>query len=59
LGLGLYLGTAVYDLTGSYTVFFGAALVANVLATALIMLARPPNLPRRGSTSAVNLDRPG
>ena len=59
LGLGLYLGTAAYDLTGSYTVFFAAALVANVLAAALIMMARPPTLPRRGLPAAVDADRSG
>ncbi len=47
LGMGMYLGTAFYDLTGSYTGFIAAALVAKVLAAVLIMLARSPTLVRR------------
>ena len=42
LGLGQSLGTAMYDLTGSYTGLIVAALGANVLAALLIFLARPP-----------------
>ncbi len=42
LGLGQSLGTAMYDLTGSYTGLIVASLGANVLAALLIFLARPP-----------------
>ena len=42
LGLGQSLGTAMYDLTGSYTGLIVAAIGAHLLAALLMFLARPP-----------------
>ena len=45
-GLGAWLGGFVYDVTGSYTIAFGAAVVAKVVSAAALWIVAPRNVRR-------------